>query len=509
MNAADEFLRVAADYQLGALDTESQHPFTLSLSQMATSDLVEAVTLLHQVDVHALRQMEARSAPLADLARAVADTFAAGKRVFLCGCGATGRLSLSIEIFCRMGVLSCPDAERVVAFMAGGDLALIKAIENFEDHPEFGARQLEELGFAQGDLLIASTEGGETPFVIGAVERAAELSVNVPWFLYCNPDEQLVKAAVRSKKVIENARIRKLNLAVGAMAVAGSTRMQASTVLMAAIGFAFMHQGDPENAPSEVRQLLRYLAQCDGQFLVPFIEHEAAVYESGGYVLCESERFGITVVTDTTERAPTFSLAAFEKQDDPSAPASWCHYIMPQQAQTRAAWAVLLRREPRTLEWPEVRHVAGAEVLACYDFAATLRDRRRIRTHAARHLLFSIGGGAGEMTWEFDGLKARVSLANVPEFHAHLLLKMLINAHSTLVMGRLGRYRDNLMTYVKPSNNKLIDRAVRYVRLLAQRRTGELPDYERVTRVLFAEREKLQPGDPIVLKTLAALGVTV
>ena len=86
---------------------------------------------------------------------------------------------------------------------------------------------------------------------------------------------------------------------------------------------------------------------------------------------------------------------------------------------------------------------------------------------------------------------------------------MFMNIHSTLVMGRLGRYLDNLMTYVKPSNNKLIDRAVRYVRLLAQRRTGKLPGYERVTRMLFEEREKLQPGEPIVLKTLAALGVAV
>jgi N-acetylmuramic acid 6-phosphate etherase len=65
------------------------------------------------------------------------------------------------------------------------------------------------------------------------------------------------------------------------------------------------------------------------------------------------------------------------------------------------------------------------------------------------------------------------------------------------------------MTYVKPSNNKLIDRAVRYVRLLAQRRTGKLPGYEKVTRLLFEEKDKLQPGEPIVLKTLAALGVTV
>lgn len=509
MNAADEFLRVASDYQLGALDTESQHPFTLSLSQMARTDVGEAVKLMHQVDVHAIRQMQAKSAPLADLARAVAATFDAGRKVYLCGCGATGRLSLSIEIFCRMGVLPCPDPERVVAFMAGGDLALIKAIENFEDHPEYGARQLEELGFVEGDLLISSTEGGETPFVIGATERAAELSSNHPWFLYCNPDEQLVQAAVRSKKVIQNPKIQKLNLAVGAMAVAGSTRMQASTVLMAAIGFAFMHQRDPDNAPKEVLQLLRHAAHCDGQFLLPFIKHEAATYERGAYVLYESDRFGITVVTDTTERAPTFSLAPFEKQDDAAAPASWCHFIMPAQPDARTAWKMLLHREPRTVEWPDVQHVAGAQVLECYDFSAQLVGRRQVRTKGAEQLPFRITGGTGEMLWEFDGLRTRVDLTGVHEFHAHLLLKMLINIHSTLVMGRLGRYLDNLMTYVKPSNNKLIDRSVRYVRLLAQRRTGSLPGYEEVTRTLFDEREKLRPGEPIVLKTLAALGVSV
>jgi N-acetylmuramic acid 6-phosphate etherase len=507
MNAADEFLKVAKDYQLGALDTEAQHPFTTSLSQMAHSDVGEAIKLMHQVDVMALRGFAAKSNALADLARNIAATFAAGHRVFLCGCGATGRLSLSIEVFCRMGVLPAPDPERVVAFMAGGDLALIKAIETFEDHPEYGARQLEALGFAAGDLLIATTEGGETPFVIGATERAAELSTNPPWFLYCNPDEQLARAAARSRRVLENPAIHKLNLAVGAMAVSGSTRLQASTVLMAAIGFAFMHQHDPEHAPGEVLQLLRYLAHCDGQFLAPFIEHEAAAYERGAFVLYSSARFGVTVVTDTTERAPTFSLAPFEKQDDPAAPASWCHFLMPEQPGAHAAWNALLHREPRTLEWPDVRHVAGAEVLASYDFSTQITARRQRRTQGAEHLLFRIDGGPGEMVWEFDGLKERIDLTGIHEFHAHLLLKMLINIHSTLVMGRLGRYLDNLMTYVKPSNNKLIDRAVRYVRLLAQRRTGKLPSYEKVTRLLFEERDKLQPGEPIVLKTLAALGV--
>lgn len=509
MSAADEFLQVASDYQLGALDTEAQHPFTQSLSHLAARDVSEAIKLMRQVDIHALRLMHAKAGRLADLAAAIARTFDAGRRVFLCGCGATGRLSLSIEIFCRMGVLPVPDAERVVAFMAGGDLALIKAIETFEDHPDYGARQLEELGFRDGDLLISSTEGGETPFVIGATERAAELSHNPPWFLYCNPDDQLMKAAERSRRVLQNLAIEKLNLAVGPMAIAGSTRMQASTVLMAAIGFAFMHLRSPEAAAAEVLQLLRHVTHCEGEFLAPFIEHEAAVYARGGYVLYESPRFGITVVTDTTERAPTFSLAPFEKQDDPAAPASWCHFLMPEAAEALTAWQALLHRQPRTLEWPDVRHIAGQQVLSCYDFSVQLLKRREARTQGAEQQVFRIGGSAGEMLWEFEGLQHRLDLSGVHEFHAHLLLKMLINIHSTLVMGRLGRYLDNLMTYVKPSNNKLIDRSVRYVRLLAQRRTGHMPGYEKVTRALFEQREALQPGEPIVLKTLAALGVAV
>jgi len=505
MNAADEFLKIAGDFQLGALETESQHPFTTSLSQMAQEDVGEAIKLMHQVDVLALRRLEGAANGIVALARAVAGTFASGKRVYLCGCGATGRLSLSVEIFCRMGVLPVPGEDRVRAFMAGGDLALIKAIETFEDHPEYGARQLDELGFEDGDLLISSTEGGETPFVIGATERAAEVSRNKPWFLYCNPDEQLMHVE-RSRRVIEDGRILKLNLAVGPMALSGSTRMQASTVLMAAIGFAFLHADEPERARAEVVRLRAMLERMDGQFMVPFIEQESAVYERGGYVLYESGRFGITVVTDTTERAPTFSLAAFENQKDEAQPVSWCHFIMPEQADALAAWRELLRRAPRTLEWPEVRQVAGAEVLACYDFSAELLQKRQRRTQGAAQERFSIGGAEGEMVWEFAGLRQRVALA-VPEFHAHLLLKMCLNIHSTLVMGRVGRYLDNLMTYVKPSNNKLIDRAARYVRLLALRRTGVMPDYERVVRVLFEQRDQLKPGEPIVIKTLAALGV--
>ena len=48
-----------------------------------------------------------------------------------------------------------------------------------------------------------------------------------------------------------------------------------------------------------------------------------------------------------------------------------------------------------------------------------------------------------------------------------LLLKMLLNAISTISMAALGRISGNYMTYVTPSNKKLIDRATRIIAALA------------------------------------------
>lgn len=48
----------------------------------------------------------------------------------------------------------------------------------------------------------------------------------------------------------------------------------------------------------------------------------------------------------------------------------------------------------------------------------------------------------------------------------HSLLKILLNNLSTLIMGRMDRYQSNIMTYVRPTNYKLIDRSARYVMML-------------------------------------------
>ncbi|MEX2578907.1 MAG: SIS domain-containing protein [Verrucomicrobiales bacterium] len=503
-----DFLDVASDFQLGMLDTERPHPATTSLALLSRENLPEAIERLRQVDRDALAILQERIDSLHPLATAIRETVDSGDRVFLCGCGATGRLSISLEIFARRGLLAGATVDNAIGFMAGGDAALIRSIERFEDRPDFGEKQLRDLGFRDGDLLIASTEGGETPFVIGCAETAAEMSARPPFFLHCNPDEILRENVERSRLVLDNPAIRKINLAVGPMALSGSTRMQASTVLTAAIGFAMKHAADPF-AMAEDFDRWRHAALdvCDWSFLEAFVRAEADVYEAGGFVLYEPGEFGITVLTDTTERSPTFTLTPFEREGEGERPSlCWLHLRGTNSAEE--VWDALLDRQPRPLEGGEMRHITSGEAMAKFDFSDPGLEKRRHRIGEATQdrFLISPDENGGAVRWRFRGLDHSLAGSKgMDELGRNLLLKMLLNVHSTLIMGRRGRYEDNLMTYVSANNFKLIDRAVRYVRLLMQRHHGGAPDYETTARQLLAEREGLGPDEPIVLKTVEAL----
>lgn len=67
-------------------------------------------------------------------------------------------------------------------------------------------------------------------------------------------------------------------------------------------------------------------------------------------------------------------------------------------------------------------------------------------------------------------------------------------------MGRMNRYQSNIMTYVRPTNYKLIDRATRYVQMLRPN-----SKYEDVVRVIYDIRFKIKEDEPIVLKVIEAL----
>lgn len=495
---AEEFLKNAGYFNLGTLPTEASHPKTTEISDLALHDLNKAIKLLQQVDIDALKKLESYTPQLKPLADAIDQTFKNKGRIFLCGCGATGRLSLSLEYLWRR---QHPDkADAVMGFMAGGDVALVHSIENFEDFTEYGADHLMQLGFTENDLLISSTEGGETSYVIGATEKAAQISKQKPFFLYCNPKDILMNYVERSRRVLTNPNIHNICLDVGPMALSGSTRMQASTVLMLAIGLCLF-----EHSENDLKKFIEFFENSEIEKLDEFIKLESDIYQKSNRIIYSADDLAITVFTDTTERSPTFSLPAFSHRATGSADASLAYLMIPTAADAQSSWNKLLLRNPRPLQWKDRSPKTTSEYLQGFDFSKQVMNYRRESIPSSEHFLFSIERQGEDIQWKLLSSEAQFQTPQLGELFDHILLKMFLNTHSTLIMARLGRTTSNFMTYVTPTNGKLIDRAARYTLWLLKKNNIQNVSYEQVVHELFRQHEQLQPGEAIVLKTFNAL----
>lgn len=502
---AKRFLELSPQFRLGELPTETPHPETRDLSTWAKSDLPWALAVFKKIDLHAIEAAIAAEPQLRELAARVQEVIRRGNKIYFYGCGATGRLSLSLEVIWRTVHRGTPLEDRTVSFMSGGDIAVIRSIENFEDYPEYGARQVREIGFREGDLMIATTEGGETPSVIGAVEECFRISSEAPWVLFCNPPELLRERLERCRRFIDNPGIRKVPVITGPMAISGSTRLQATTALQLAVGSAlFAKEGSPDQL-LDLRILRDAFATVDTTRMKPFIEKESEIYAEKGFTLYETDRYGITILTDTTERSPTFSLVPFENRLDEHPTPALTYICFPHVTNALDGWRELLLREPYPLEWTELSAVSSMERLKGYDFSTGVREFRARELSGRRQETFRIFRDGDFLRMELCEITDQFFLGKLHPLFEHIFLKLLLNAHSSLLMGRLGRYEGNLMTWVKPSNNKLIDRSIRYIQILLDRVGVHGLPYDEVAMALFRELQHLPVQESIVLKTTATL----
>jgi N-acetylmuramic acid 6-phosphate etherase len=249
-----EFLKISGQFKLGALVTESSHPVTANLSEIARQDAAAGLKLLFDVDGDVVCKFRefVESGRAAEIKETLVRSLKNGGRIFFTGCGATGRLGILLDSVWRdfwqqrkaltrpsdtlshkmregRGEATTNFENRTFSVMAGGDYALIKSVEGFEDFAVFGRKQLRDLGVRAGDVVFAITEGGETSFVIGTAWEGVDAGAQV-YFVYNNPDDVLCRTVGRSREIIEDARIEKINLTTGPMAITGSTRMQATSI---------------------------------------------------------------------------------------------------------------------------------------------------------------------------------------------------------------------------------------------------------------------------------------
>jgi N-acetylmuramic acid 6-phosphate etherase len=555
---AESFLQVAGEFRLGSLPTEMPHPWTKDLSDLCHDRPDDAARLFTQIEIEIYTKLLEQDRPIRDLTRSCERALQTGRRIFIVGCGATGRLALAIERAWRTHA-SETLKDRIVAFTAGGDSALVRSQGVIEDHPQLGELHLRQLGYRNEDLLIGVTEGGETPFVLGAVEAAAQSSHEAPWLFFCNPPKILRKVATRSARVLDHSRVRWHALDFGPMVIAGSTRLQASSALMAFVGASLFEAAAYGRARWLISDVRDRLTRTDPTWFLPLIEEEAETYRQNHYALHRAfgGEAGLAVLTDTTERAPTFGLSPFENELDLNTsdrPLDLSKtYLELRQcdgsalSQSINAWNELLGRGPRGLDWQSENLPGAARGLKFlplhearllgFNFSADAEARRQARG-AESQIVIEVSSQNEAIQFSLrhrssPGVRNRITVeSSTSSLVRSLLLKSYLNMQSTLAMGKCDRIAGNWMTFVRPVNNKLIDRSLRIIRHLAERMSApsaeiqlhssrplhpfnwkietrralyvarEMPERE-LLAMLLAMDEVSEPEDSVVWNTLA------
>jgi len=149
------------------------------------------------------------------LVNVLVDRMGKGGRLFYIGAGTSGRLGVvdASEIPPTYGV----DHGIVIGLIAGGDVAIRKAVENAEDDTHQAWLDLKKFDINELDVVIGIAASGRTPYVIGGVQRAREMGI-ATGCIVCNQGSELAKHVDFP-----------IEVATGAEFVTGSTRMKAGT----------------------------------------------------------------------------------------------------------------------------------------------------------------------------------------------------------------------------------------------------------------------------------------
>ncbi|WP_034043072.1 N-acetylmuramic acid 6-phosphate etherase [Wocania ichthyoenteri] len=182
------------------------------LDKMSTVDLLSNMNKEDKTVAYTVEKV------LPSIERLVEDIYSkmkSGGRLFYIGAGTSGRLGVLDASECPP-TYGVPD-NLVIGIIAGGDVALRKAVENAEDNSEMAWRDLQEYNITKDDVLIGIAASGTTPYVIGGVKAAKKQGI-ITGCITCNKNSPL---SLEVNHPIE--------LVVGPEFVTGSTRMKAGT----------------------------------------------------------------------------------------------------------------------------------------------------------------------------------------------------------------------------------------------------------------------------------------
>ncbi len=278
--------------------TEALHPDAQGLH---LRDGVGILSVLLNAQTNALSALHPALPQLEQAAGLAAAAIAAGRKLAYAGAGSSGVMALS-DCLELAGTFGIPPAQTPILF-AGGAAALIHLTGGVEDDPVQAQADFDAAGLQAGDVMIAVSASGSTPYTMVVARAAKAAGVTVVGIANAPGTDLLVLADVA------------ICLNTGPELVAGSTRMGAATAQKVALNListlmgirlGHVHDGRMVNVVADNAKLTlraaRIVADVTGATLQAA---EAALRATDGAV-----KSAILVVQGYTPDAARSALAA-------------------------------------------------------------------------------------------------------------------------------------------------------------------------------------------------------
>ncbi|MEX6267986.1 N-acetylmuramic acid 6-phosphate etherase [Providencia huaxiensis] len=199
-----------------------QNEFNQETLQFSRLETLSMVLLINQADSTVAGAIQTVLPAIAEAVDAIAECLKQGGRLFYIGAGTSGRLAVLDSAECPPTFGTSP--ELVQSIIAGGQDAMLKAVENIEDSPEAAIEELKKRQLCGKDVVVGIAASGRTPFTLAGIDYANGLGALT------------VAITTRGRGLLSH--IAKIAIApdVGPEVLSGSTRMKSGTAQKMILG---------------------------------------------------------------------------------------------------------------------------------------------------------------------------------------------------------------------------------------------------------------------------------
>lgn len=257
--------------EINQLTTEKRNPNTMHLDQMSVGQVLELMNKEDQqvpeAIAEALGQIEAA-------VETIIQSLKAGGRLIYFGAGTSGRLGVLDAAECVPTFGVSPDL--VVGLIAGGDKAMVEAVEGAEDSLTLAEEDFKKLNLNANDTVVGIAASGRTPYVIGGLQYAQSIGAKTV-SIACN----------QQAKISGFAQI-PIEVDCGPEVLTGSTRLKAgtaqklilnmlSTVSMIGIGKVYQNlmvdvQATNEKLEERSKRIIMAATECSYEEAASYFE---------------------------------------------------------------------------------------------------------------------------------------------------------------------------------------------------------------------------------------------